>query len=239
MPVGRKGDRPPPRCDSTREKNVFDQDRRMGRKADIKPPPREVLRNRRFLSQLLGTFVWRQKYLARRRNTPQPDHHPTAGKFGRGKPLPYGVPRCAAVAETVPLIRPSVRTGAPSPRGRLTDEGAPNHPAPRTRKPQTGPAVPVGRKGDRPPPRCDSTREKNVFDQDRRMGRKADIKPPPREVLRNRRFLSQLLGTFVWRQKYLARRRNLLSKAIVKQGRNSKEKSQRNKENPRRMAGIF
>src|SRR5699024_10244138 len=84
--VGRTSDRPPPGCDSTREESVFDQDRRMGRKAGIKSPLREVLRNSRFLSQFLGTFVWRQKYLARRRNTPLPDYHPTAGNFRRGKP---------------------------------------------------------------------------------------------------------------------------------------------------------
>ena len=63
--------------------------------------------------------------------TPPADHHPTAGKFGRGKPLPYGAPRGAAVAEAVPLIRPSVRTGAPSPRGRLKKKGAPDHRTPR------------------------------------------------------------------------------------------------------------
>ena len=123
--VGRKIDRPPPRCDSTREKNVFDQDRRMGRKAGSKSPPREVLRNRRFLSRFLGTFVRTQKYLARRRNTPCQTIIQTTGKFGRGKPLPYGAPRSAAVTETLPLIRPSVRTGAPSPRGRLKEEMPP------------------------------------------------------------------------------------------------------------------
>ena len=95
-------------------------------------------------------------------------------------------------------------------------DGTPNHHTPRISKPQKGPAVPVGRNSDRPPPRCDSTREKNVFDQNRRMGRKAGHKPPPREVLRNRRFLSQFLGTFVWRQKYLARRRNTPSRLPTK-----------------------
>ena len=43
---------------------------------------------------------------------------------------PRSIPRNASVVGTLPLIRPSVRTGAPSPRGRwhggaVTDEGSP------------------------------------------------------------------------------------------------------------------
>ena len=156
---------------------MFDQDRRMGRKAGIKSPPKEVLRNHGFLSRPLGTFGRPRKYLARRRNFPSR--------------LP---------------IKKSCQQNT-----------VPNHPAPRApANHKKGPAVPVGRTSDRSPPRCGSTREKHVFDQDRRMGRKAGIKSPPREVLRNRRFLSQLLGTFVWRQKYLARRRNLPSRPPTK-----------------------
>ena len=140
--------------------------------------------------------------MARRAERSRRPPHPLEGR--RGGACPSRRPPPARAGSSRATQRNQGAVGADVPIG---PQPPPHHP---------GPAVPVGRSMNRPPPGCDSTREKNVFDQNRRMGRKAGIKSPPREVLRNRRFLSQLLGTFVWRQKYLARRRNLPSRPPAK-----------------------
>ena len=136
-----------------------------------------------------------------------PDH------TGRGGACPSRLPRLQRAP------------GRRAPRNGIKTVGADVTIGPQPPPHHPGPAVLVGRTSDRPPPGCGSTREKNVFDQDRRMGRKAGIKSPPKGVLRNHGFLSRFLGTFVRTQKYLARRRNLPSRPPTKKRLPAKQRA--------------
>ena len=118
-------ERPPPECDSTREEKCVRPEPPDGKKSRYQVCTEGSSQKPWVSEPPFGYFRAAPKVPRPQAKPPQQTTIQTAGKFGRGKAPPLGAPRAAAVNETVSLIRPSVRTGAPSPRGRLKEETPP------------------------------------------------------------------------------------------------------------------